>query len=47
MTLSEMTNELIKQFLVDMGFDLYSSYPQWAYDLAENLVNAGWKKEQP
>lgn len=40
----EISNEKIRQFLIDMGFVEYESYPAWAYDLAERMIRADWKK---
>ena len=44
MTIHDIKNEDIQKMLIDLGFDQYSSYPGWAYDLAETLVSYGWKK---
>lgn len=43
-----MTN-LEKQFVEDMGFgELYSGHwPLWAIELAERMINVGWKKDSP
>lgn len=40
-----ITNETIRQLLLDMGFSQWDEEPAWAYELAERLADQGWKKK--
>ena len=42
--ISEIENPVIRDLLVDMGFPTQEEEPGWAYDLAERLAEAGWRK---
>lgn len=43
-SVSAIEDETIRELLLDMGFAEYETEPGWAYDLAERLKDAGWKK---
>ena len=43
-SVNEIEDEIIRALLLDMGFAEYETEPGWAYDLAELLKDAGWRK---
>jgi hypothetical protein len=44
-TIGEITNEPLRDILIDMSFDDNSKEPCWAFDLAERLIDCGWRKQ--
>lgn len=45
MTVHDIENKEIREFIIDMGFDELSGYPLWVYSLAEMMVDCGWGKK--
>ena len=40
------TEDLLTKMLMDLGFPENDSYPLWAIELANRLLDAGWKKNE-